>query len=271
MECNESHWKPGGMQSFNVPSAPFTQPAAVPAFAHPSFSPLGASGQGSIVTQSQPGFMARQPIKQWLGRSRSDVDGLKVQLERTSRSGFRKKTTYLCIFYIDLLDFHNVSQWKTRSCQVDKFETGKCNLLQLVVSRSWGMVAVCWLKSPPARRIFCGARVSSVLFRHIHKWFVTILFHSNCVWSKIVVPRHMTKSRPFRWTRGAPRAVPRAVRLASRPIWLQFRRLGCSGARTYFRHVCMACGDCKNMLDTDLSGVENNANGRKSGWCRKAC
>ena len=55
----------GGMQSFNVPGAPFTQPAAVPAFAHPGFSPLGPPpGQGSIVTQSQPGFMARPPIKQ---------------------------------------------------------------------------------------------------------------------------------------------------------------------------------------------------------------
>ena len=35
--------------------------------------------------------------------------------------------------------------------------------------------------------------------------------------------------------------------------------------------ACMPCGDCKDMLDTDLSGVENNANGRKSGWCSKAC
>jgi len=73
------------MQSFNVPSAPFTQPAAVPAFAHPSFSPLGASGQGSIVTQSQPGFMARQPIKQRPeSRPESRPPGFKANLAPVS-------------------------------------------------------------------------------------------------------------------------------------------------------------------------------------------
>ena len=61
---------------------------------------------------------------------------------------------YLFIYiysFVYLLYFHYVSQWKKRSCQVDKFETAKCNLLQLVVSRSQGTVAVCWLKSPPAQ------------------------------------------------------------------------------------------------------------------------
>lgn len=165
-----------------------------------------------------------------------------------------------------------VSQWKTRSCQVDKFETGKCNLLQLAVSRSRGMVAVCWLKTPPAQTdaFFAGPKCpvyfSGIFTSDLSRFcFNLILFELKLL------------SLATQWQSQHHFDEPEAPREPSREPsawWLQGQFGSSFGDLAAVAHVpasaCMAC-DCKNMLETDLSGVENNANGRKSGWCSKAC